>query len=425
MGWKETRVQGERMKFIMEIEAGEESMAELCRAYGVSRKTGYKWLARYRAEGPVGLADRSRAPRHHPNAINKTIEEAILALRAQQPTWGERKLHTVLVNRQPEQAWPSPSTIGVLLKRHGLTHARRRRRHATPSTALSSADEPNQVWAIDFKGHFPTGDGVRCDPLTISDTASRYLLRCQRVERPDYEHVRPLLEATFREFGLPRALRCDNGPPFASVGLGGLSRLSVWYIRLGVLPERIEPGHPEQNGRHERLHRTLKQDTAQPPKATGRAQQRAFNRFRRVYNEQRPHEALDMRTPASVYAPSPRPYPARLPEIEYPDGFEVRRVQEHGDVYLGNGRIFLSNVLVGERIGLQEDEQGWRIWFGPIELARLDRCHCRRRTRANVKPRILARCLERVGARPPGSLRRAPNTAAEKAPQKEPFQEKQ
>ena len=180
------------MKFIMEIEAGEESMAELCRAYGVSRKTGYKWLARYRAEGPVGLADRSRAPRHHPNAINKTIEEAILALRAQQPTWGERKLHTVLVNRQPEQAWPSPSTIGVLLKRHGLTHARRRRRHATPSTALSSADEPNQVWAIDFKGHFPTGDGVRCDPLTISDTASRYLLRCQRVERPDYEHVRPL-----------------------------------------------------------------------------------------------------------------------------------------------------------------------------------------------------------------------------------------
>jgi len=419
LGWKETRVQDERMKFIMEVEAGEESMAELCRAYGVSRKTGYKWLARYHAEGVAGLADRSRAPDNHPNAIDKTIEETILALRAQQPTWGERKLRQYLESKRPEQSWPSASTIGALLQRHGLTHARRPRRRATPSTTLSGADEPNQVWAIDFKGHFPTGDGVRCDPLTISDTASRYLLRCQRVARPDYEHVRPLLEATFREFGLPLALRSDNGPPFASVGLGGLSRLSVWCIRLGVLPERIEPGHPEQNGRHERLHRTLKQDTAQPPKATGRAQQRAFNRFRRVYNEDRPHEALDMRTPASVYAPSPRRYPARLPESEYPDGFVVRRVQDHGDVRFASRRLFLSEVLTGEFVGLQEDEQGWRIWFGPVELARLDHKYLLRALPGRP-PRIPSRCLERVCARPSGSLRRAPNTAAEKASETEP-----
>lgn len=259
----------ERVNFVREVEAGEESIADLCRVYGVSRKTGYKWWARYEREGVAGLADRARAPRRHPNAVGADKEAAILALRAQRPTWGERKLHAFLERQHPEHAWPSPSTIGAILKRHGLTYARRRRRHATPSSTLSDATAPNLVWAIDFKGHFRTGDGVRCDPLTISDTASRYLLRCQAVERPDYAHVRPLLEATFREYGLPRALRSDNGPPFASLALGGLSRLSVWFLRLGVVPERIAPGHPEQNGRHERLHRTLKKETASPPARDG------------------------------------------------------------------------------------------------------------------------------------------------------------
>ena len=390
----------ERVNFVREVQAGDESVADLCRIYGVSRKTGYKWLERYDREGVAGLADRSRAPRHQPNAVGADEQAAILALRAQRPTWGERKLHAFLQRQQPEHAWPSPSTIGAILKRHGLTYQRRRRRYATPSSTLSDATAPNRVWAIDFKGHFRTGDGVRCDPLTISDTASRYLLRCQAVERPDYQHVRPLLEATFRKYGLPWALRSDNGPPFASVAVGGLSRLSVWFLRLGVRPERIEPGHPEQNGRHERMHRTLKQETARPPKATARGQQRAFARFQCEYNEQRPHEALGMATPASVYVPSEREYPARLPEMEYPDGYERRRVYEHGDIHWSNQAIFLSEVLAGETVGLEQDEQGWRIWFGPVLLARLDREHLLLpRSRGRVRVECLGYSVTHVPGR--------------------------
>ena len=412
----------ERVNFVREVEAGDESIADLCRVYGVSRKTGYKWWARYEQEGVAGLADRSRAPRSHPNAVGADDEAAILALRAQRSSWGERKLHAFLERERPEQAWPSPSTIGAILKRHGLTYARRRRRHATPSSTLSDATAPNQVWAIDFKGHFRTGDGWRCDPLTISDTASRYLLRCQAVERPNYAHVQPLLEATFREYGLPRALRSDNGPPFASVALGGLSRLSVWFLRLGVVPERIEPGHPEQNGRHERMHRTLKKETASPPRATARGQQRAFHSFQRDYNEQRPHEALGMATPASVYVPSPREYPARLPEMEYPSRYQLRRVAERGDIHWRNRVVFLSEVLAGETVGLEEDEQGWRIWLGPLLLTRLEREHLQRarRTGKSTRPRVPAECLGRDSGRPTGSLRRAPNTASREAAEKGP-----
>ena len=412
----------ERVNFVREVEAGDESIADLCRVYGVSRKTGYKWWARYEQEGVAGLADRSRAPRSHPNAVGADDEAAILALRVQRSSWGERKLHAFLERERPEQAWPSPSTIGAILKRHGLTYARRRRRHATPSSTLSDATAPNQVWAIDFKGHFRTGDGWRCDPLTISDTASRYLLRCQAVERPNYAHVQPLLEATFREYGLPRALRSDNGPPFASVALGGLSRLSVWFLRLGVVPERIEPGHPEQNRRHERMHRTLKKETASPPRATARGQQRAFHSFQRDYNEQRPHEALGMATPASVYVPSPREYPARLPEMEYPSRYQLRRVAERGDIHWRNRVVFLSEVLAGETVGLEEDEQGWRIWLGPLLLTRLEREHLQRarRTGKSTRPRVPAECLGRDSGRSTGSLRRAPNTASREAAEKGP-----
>ena len=258
MAWKETRVHDERVNFVREVQAGDESVADLCRIYGVSRKTGYKWLKRYDREGVAGLADRSRAPRHQPRKIAVGADEqaAILALRAQRPTWGERKLHAFLQRQQPEHAWPSPSTIGAILKRHGLTYQRRRRRYATPSSTLSDATAPNRVWAIDFKGHFRTGDGVRCDPLTISDTASRYLLRCQAVERPDYQHVRPLLEATFRKYGLPWALRSDNGPPFASVAVGGLSRLSVLVLAIGreAGTHRAGPSGAERAARADASH---------------------------------------------------------------------------------------------------------------------------------------------------------------------------
>ncbi len=294
-------------------------MAAVCRRFGVSRKTGYKWLDRYAQQGVAGLADQSKAPKRQAQAFPAEIEREILALRARYPTWGEDKLKARLERTNPDINWPAHSTIGALLKRHGLTHPGKRRRHATPSSKLTSAKAPNQVWAIDFKGWFETGDGKRCDPLTISDTASRYLLRCQRVARSDTAHVRPLMEATFREYGLPTRILSDNGPPFASTGLAGLSRLSVWWIRLGIQLQRIDPGHPEQNGRHERMHRTLKAETATPPERNLRAQQRAFDRFRQIYNQERPHESLAMATPASVYQPSWRPYPERLPELEYPD----------------------------------------------------------------------------------------------------------
>ena len=412
MGWKETRVHDERMKFILEVEAAERPLAEICRAYGISRKTGYKWIERYELEGVVGLADRSRAPHQRPNAISEQVQQQVLELRAERPYWGERKLRSVLDRERPEQNWPAPSTIGALLKRHGLTHPPRRRRRATPSVELSEAVEPNQVWAIDFKGHFRTGDGQRCDPLTISDTASRYLLRCQAVERTGLEYVRPLLEATMREYGMPLAIRSDNGPPFGSVGLGGLSRLGVWLVHLGVLPERIEPGHPEQNGRHERLHRTLKRETAKPPQPTGRAQQAAFDAFRKRYNQERPHEALEMNTPASVYVPSPRIFPARLPDIEYPGHYQLRRVQIHGDIGFAKRAIFLSEVLAGEVVGLEEQQDGWRIWLGPLQLGWLENKQLgqqRPKVRSSrSRARGEARVGERVSGRPTGSLRPAP-----------------
>jgi len=400
LGWRETRVQDERLRFIEEALLAEEALSELCRRWGVSRKTGYKWLERYQAEGVAGLADRSRSPQRRPRATGPATEAAIVALRAARPRWGERKLAAWLARERPEERWPAASTIGAILKRRGLTFARKRRRRATPSATLAAAGGPNAVWAIDFKGWFRTADGRRVEPLTLSDAASRYLLRCQAVERGDFVHVRPLVEAAFREYGLPAAIRSDNGPPFASTGLGGLSRLSVWWIRLGIRPERIAPGHPEQNGRHERLHRTLKQETAQPPAATARAQQRAFDRFRRDYNHERPHEALAMAVPASRYEPSPRSYPARLPELEYPAGFALRRVEAHGDVNFRNRRFFLSEVLAGETVGLEETARGWRLWFGPLELGELDE--------RSLRPRSGARAT--ASGRPPGSRqpRRAP-----------------
>lgn len=232
--------------------------------------------------------------------------------------------------------------------------------------------EPNQVWSIDFKGWFRTQDGQRCDPLTISDGASRYLLRCQALCHPDGAHVRPLMEATFREYGLPQVMRSDNGPPFATLAVHGLSSLAVWWIQLGICPERIEPRHPEQNGRHERMHKTLKQETASPPERTMRAQQRAFDHFQREYNEERPHQGLELKTPAECYDVSPRPYPLRIEEPEYPPEFLVRRVSK-GEIRWRIRRVFVGHGLNGERIGLEEIGDGlWRAWYSFYELGRLD-----------------------------------------------------
>jgi putative transposase len=373
MPWRETCAMKERLKFVALFEEGEETMAALCRRFGISRKTGYEVLARYAAEGVDGLRDHSHAAHHHPHAVSEAIEQRIVAFRGEHPTWGPRKLKRELSNRHPATCWPATSTMGAILDRNGLIVPRRRRLVTPPDLMpFATCDGCNKHWSVDFKGWFRTADGRRCEPLTISDSFSRFLLRCQAVRRTDTRCVRPLLEATFREYGLPRAIRSDNGPPFASRALGGLSQLSIWWIKLDIRPERITPGRPCENGRHERLHGTLKRDACQPPAANRRRQQQRFDSFRRIYNDERPHEALGYATPSSVYQPSPRPYPDRLPEIVYPDHWQVRRVRHNGEIRWRGELLFISELLSGEPVGLEEIEGGWRLYFGPLPLGDID-----------------------------------------------------
>ena len=374
MGWKEICVMEERMKFISGYSEGGESVAALCRLFGISRKTGYKLLKRYKAYGMDGLKDRSRAPHSHPNETDRESVKMILQLRCRHSTWGPRKLLAWIRPRHPRLALPAISTAGDILKRHGMVQSRKRKRRCEPYTEpFLDCKSSNQVWCADFKGWFRTGDGRRCDPLTISDAFSRYLLRCRGLPETRFESVKPVFEGVFREYGLPIAIRTDNGPPFASLAVGGLSRLSVWFIKLGIRPERIEPGHPEQNGRHERMHRTLKQETAKPPKANFAAQQRAFVRFRQTYNHERPHEALNDRTPAEIYRPSKSCYPEKMPEIEYPGHMKVRRIRSKGDFKWRGRLIYLSEALIGELIGLEQiSDRYWQVKFGHVNLAVVD-----------------------------------------------------
>lgn len=364
----------ERMRFVLEHETGLYTMTELCAAHNIARETGYFWVRRYQQGGLEALQDLSRAPARHPNQTPERIEQAVLDLRREHMSWGPRKLKRVLEREEPQQGWPAASTMGALLAREGLVVRRKKRRRAPPYTApFALADAPNRVWCADFKGCFETQDGKRVDPLTITDACSRYLLRCQSVEKTNTEQVQAIFEAAFRECGLPQAIRTDNGAPFASRAIAGLSRLAVWWMKLGIVPERIAAGHPEQNGRHERMHRTLKQETASPPAANRRAQQRKFDRFRREYNEERPHEALGMQTPGSLYTRSDRFYPARVPEPEYGDALLVRRVHPRGQFSWKHQDVFLSETLIGESIGLLPlDDRIYTVYFAAFPIARFD-----------------------------------------------------
>jgi transposase InsO family protein len=364
----------EKLRFVAAVLAGEESMSELCQRFGISRKTGYQVYQRYRAEGARGLQARSRAPHVVPWAISEAQAEAIVGLRRAHPSWGPRKLRAKLAQRAPEQAWPAPSTIGELLRRQGLSRARRRRRQAAPQTSpLSVALSANDLWCIDFKGWFRTGDGARCDPLTVSDAFSRYLLCAQGLARTDYACCRSALERVFREYGLPRAIRSDNGAPFASLGVRGLSRLSVWWVKLGIIPERIEPGKPEQNGRHERMHKTLKAECASPPASNLAAQQRRLDRFRHEFNHERPHQALGQTPPDRHYARSLRRYPERLEDPAYPPDYEPRRVRSNGEIKWQGELIFVGQALAGEVIGIRENHDGQgELYFGPLPLGLID-----------------------------------------------------
>ena len=359
----------EKLRFVFEYERDEQTMAELCACFGICRDTGYVWLRRYRQHGVAGLLELNRAAKRHPNQTCAQVEQAVVALRQAHMRWGPRKLKRILERDEPWRGWPAASTMGEIVKRAGLVVARKKRRRTEPYTdPLAHAVESNRVWCADFKGWFRSGDGTRIDPLTITDACSRYLLRCQAVEKTDTERVRAIFEAAFREYGLPCAIRTDNGAPFASSAAGGLSRLAVWWIKLGIVPERIEAGHPEQNGRHERMHGTLKQDLR--PAQDWRGQQRELDRFRYDYNEVRPHEALGMQTPASVYEPSPRPYPERLPEVEYPDTMPVRTVKSHGHFRWKKHDVFLSEVLWGERVGLLPFDDGcYTVYFAHVPVA--------------------------------------------------------
>ena len=374
MPWKETGPMKERMKFMAMYLGGEWSMSDLCAAFGISRKTGYKWVHRYEERGRSGLEALSRAARFHPNAVAPEIESAIVELKQRWPRRGPKKLLWSLHRQRPEVSWPALSTIGAILKRHGLVRPRRRSHKSPPyEQPFAGLDRANAVWSADLKGWFMTGDNRRCDPLTITDNYSRYLIRCQAVQPVSEETLRPVFTGAFCEYGLPEAIRTDNGPPFATTTVGGLSRLSIWWIKLGIIPERIRPGKPHQNGRHERMHRTLKEETASPPHTTARRQQAAFDRFRQEYNYERPHEALGQRLPARLYVPSPRPYPLILPEMTYPGDMQVRWVKAQGDISWKNHHVYLSATLAGELVGFRQiDDDLWNVYFGPIRLAQLD-----------------------------------------------------
>jgi transposase InsO family protein len=369
----------QRTQFIADFLRDTLTVTELCDLYGVSRKTGYKWIERYLRSGPAGLDERSRKPRVSPNATPEEIVQAFLEVRRRHPSWGAKKLLTLVHKRHPRWELPGRSTVCDILSRHGMVPKKKnRRRIGHPGKPTSEILAPNDCWSADYKGHFKMGNGAYCYPLTVTDGFSRFLLGCQALHSTAVAEAKPVFTRLFKEFGLPRRIRTDNGVPFATNTLARLSSLSAWWVRLSVMPELIEPGRPQQNGRHERMHRTLKAEATRPPAASLGSQQRKFNRFREEFNEERPHEALDQQTPASLYRPSPREMPSKPPALEYPDRFEVRYVSANGGIRWNSDWVNVSIVCAGEYVGLEEIDDGiWSVYFGALRLGRLHERHMR------------------------------------------------
>lgn len=363
----------ERVKFVAAMLEAEETFGELCERFGISRKQGYKWKERYEEGGVAALVDRSRAPHSHPHAVSAEVVQLLVTARKKHPRWGPRKLLVVVRRHHPRVGLPSSSTVGAIFKKLGMIGPRKRVRRSDPyRERLGPYDGPNRIWCADFKGHFWV-DEERCSPLTVSDGFSRYLLTCKALRSTICAPVMRSFEATFREFGVPDAIRTDNGPPFSTLAPGGLSRLAIWWIRLGIRPERIMPGRPDQNGRHERMHRTLKAETAKPPAGSFRAQQARFDRFREEYNKERPHEAIGQATPSSLYRPALRAFPNVLPELEYADHFELCRTYPNGVISWRGIQWYLSGCLQNELVGLEElPDDRWRVFFGPVLLGVID-----------------------------------------------------
>jgi putative transposase len=371
MPWQGVSPVDLRMRFITEYLTEHYTMTELAAAYGISRKTAYYWVRHYQCEGPGRLAGASRRPHTMPRATSALIVAQLLAARRRHPSWGAGKLRDWLGYRRPDTAWPCRDTIHTILTRAGLTRRRRRRRPPiAPPRHLTVPTRPNLVWTVDFKGEFCTGDGVLCHPFTLRDGYSRFVLRCAALTSTRTVLAQPQLARAFAEYGLPDRIRSDNGAPFGARTLGGLSRLAVWWLRLGIVPEFIRPGAPGENGAHEQFHAVLKRDTARPPAATLRAQQQRFTRFVAEYNFERPHDAVDHAPPATRYVPSPRPFPARLPPLEYSAEWPVRRVWSNGTLKWHGRALFLTRVLAEQDVAFEPLDDGiWLVRFAAIPLA--------------------------------------------------------
>lgn len=369
----ETDKTKQRLAFVLAFKTGQWSKAELCERFGITRPTGYLWLGRYEVEGLSGLEDLSRRPLEPANRTEPEVEARIVAARKTYG-WGAKKLLQVLGRQSPEIAWPARSTMNDILDRHGLLRKQRgRRKWLHPGAAPLVTERPNQVWPADFKGHFKTRDGVYCYPLTVTDHFSRKLLVCRGLHSVQTVGAKPVFERIFREVGLPEAMRTDNGAPFASTGIHGLCELNVWWMQLGIVHQRIRPASPQENGQHERMHKDLKHETTRPPSTNLRAQQRAFDRFRHRYNDERPHEAIGGALPSELWTPSPREMPDRIAPPEYSGHLEVRRVSNCGTFRLNSRQPFLSNALADQHIGLEEINDGiWNIIYYKTLLGRID-----------------------------------------------------
>lgn len=375
MPWKETGPVIERHSLLRDHLSGVFSKAELARRYGVSRKSVHKWIKRFEALGAAGLQDVSRKPRTSPRQISPAVVKKILALRRRHPHRGPKKLVVILERQYPGTIWPAPSTVGDILRRNGMIEERPHRRAGMHplSTAPLAVTGASQRTTADFKGQFRLRSGQYCYPLTIVDAFSHFILACEALPSTEYELTRAVFERVFREYGLPLRLLTDNGSPFASTGLGRLSQLNVWWMRLGIVVERIWPGRPDQNGSHERMHRELKRETTRPPEATLAAQQKVFNRFTEDYNVVRPHEALGQRTPASHFSPSARSFPKKLQPLEYPGHFETRKADHKGMISWRGRKIFLASPLAGQDLGFEEVDEGlWCIHFASSVIGRFD-----------------------------------------------------
>jgi transposase InsO family protein len=374
MPWKECSVMEERLRFVARLLEGER-MSDVCRSFGISRKTGYKIYNRYKDQGLEALSDRSRRPVRYANQLPGPVERLIVETKREKPHWGARKIRELLVRRLAgDLRIPARSTVHAVLDRHGLVkRARQRRRQKAQGTPLSAGQTPNDLWCADFKGEFRLGNGRYCYPLTVTDHAARFILACEALESVKEAGVIPVFERLFKERGLPDAIRSDNGVPFASPnGLYNLSKLSVWWLRLGIGIERIKPGQPQQNGRHERMHLTLKQETTRPPRANILQQQARFDDFVSEFNGERPHDALAMKTPAEVYRPSARPY-SGLPEIDYPFHDRDLLVTCCGRVCMHRKKINISTALAGQKLGIKEVDDGiWLVSFMLYDLGYID-----------------------------------------------------